>query len=187
MTTENWKHFVLITFSGLIICMLIGFILAGYNAILPGHLAFQFTFYGLFCSLLYAVLRFSSTRDFIFVAIIFYLFDAILLGHGNPAKFVIHGIYSLFIAGSIYIYAKKIEQDIKNQFLSNILSLSGLVAFAFLFTVLVLTMFPKYKFDYSFLEGQVFMGLLIGLGLGVGFHVYYWYQSKIKKLNKKKA
>ena len=180
MAIQNWKKFVLITFSGLIICMLIGFVLAGTNALLPGHLAFQFTFYGLFCSLLYAVLKFSSTRDFIFVAIIFYLFDANLLGHGNPAKFIIHGIYSIFIAGSIYVYAKILEQPNQKQFLSNIFSLAGLVAFAFLCAVLLLTIFPKYKFNFSFLEGQVFIGLLIGFGLGVGFQLYYWRQSKIK-------
>jgi len=187
MLIKNLKNFCLITVSGLIICMSIGFILAGTNAILPGHFAFQFTFYGLFGSLLYAVLKFSSNRDFIFVGVLFYLFDAILLGQGNPAKFIIHGIYAIFFAGSIYIYVNMLEQDTRRLFMSNILSLSSLVAFAFLMAVLILTIFPKYKFDYSFLEGQTFMGLLIGFGLGIGFHLYYRFEPKVKLLNDKKA
>ena len=126
MAVKNWKVFVLITLSGLIMCMFIGFILAGSRALLPGHIAFQFTGYGFFCSLLYTTLKFSTTRDYLFVAVIFYLFDVILLGHGNPSKFIIHGSYSLFLVLSIFIYVRKLEQEAQNGFLANVFSLSGI-------------------------------------------------------------
>ena len=152
---------------------------AGTNGILPGHLASQFTFYGLFGSLLYAILKFGTNRDFIFVALLFFLLDIVLLGHGNPAKFIVHGVYAIFLSGSIFVYAKILEQNNQKLFLANLFSLSGIVAFSFLFAVLVLTLFPNYKFEYSFLEGQTFTGLLIGFGLGLGFHLYHRFKSKI--------
>ena len=106
MELKNWKNFSLLTFSGLMVCLIIGFLLAGTNAILPGHLASQFTLYGLFASLLYAILKFGTNRDFIFVTILFILLDIVLLGHGNPAKFIVHGIYALFLSGSVFVYTK---------------------------------------------------------------------------------
>jgi hypothetical protein len=187
MKIKKLKNFIFLTLSGLIVCMIIGLILAGTNILLPNHLAFRFTFFGLFGSLLYAVLKFSSNRDFIFITILFYILDVIIIGQGGIVKFIIHGSYSIFFAGSIYLYAKVLEQDNLKVFLSNIFSISSSSAFAFCIAVLVLTIFPKYKFDYSFLEGETFMGLLIGFGLGVGFHLYHRYQSKIKFVNETKA
>jgi hypothetical protein len=52
------------------------------------------------------------------------------------------------------------------------------VAAAFMLAVLVLTIFPNYRFKYSFLEGQTFFGLLFGLGLAIGFQIYYRFFSE---------
>lgn len=180
MEIKKWKSIILISLSGMIICMVIGFIAAGTNTVIPGRLAFQFTFYGLFGSLLYAILKNATTRDFIFVSILFIVFDVIVLGGGNVSKFIVHGVNGILIAGAIFLYVKILEQDSDRFFSSNMFSISGITAFAFLFAVLVLSVFPKYKFEYSFLEGQTFFGLLIGFGLGVGFQVYSKFLSKIQ-------
>ena len=177
MATEKWKNFTLLTLSGLIVCVIIGFITAGTNAFLPGKFAFQFTLYGLFGSLFYAVLKFSTTRDFIFITILLILFDIILLGGGTISKTIIHGLYAVLYAGAIYIFIHYIQQDKTVFNLSHVFSLSGIVATAFLLIVLLLSVFPNYPFKYSFLESQTFIGLLIGLGLGIGFKIYYKFST----------
>jgi len=187
MKQKKSKEFIMLTLSGLIVCMIIGFILGGTSILLPKHHAFQFTFYGLFGSLLYAVLKFSSNRDFIFLTILFYLLDVIILGQGAILEFILHGIYSLLFAGCIFIYVKVLEQDNLKLFLSNIFSISGISAFTFLIAVLALTIFPRFKYEFSFLEGETFMGLLIGFGLGIGFSLYHGYYPKIKFVNDVKA
>ena len=173
MEQGKWKKFILLTLSGLIVCMIIGIIAAGRHAILPGNFAFQFTLYGLFGSLFYSTLKLTSMRDFIFLTILLIIFDFILLGGGNISKGIIHGIYAVFFAGSIYVFVNHMEQDNAKFNLANIFSLSGIVAVAFMLTILVLTIFPNYKFEYSFLEGQTIFGLLFGLGLAIGFQIYY--------------
>ena len=151
--------------------MIIGFLLAGSNIINPRHLSFQFTLFGLLGPLLYATIKYSSTRDFIFVLILFILIDILIIYGGTITKFIIHGIAEIFIALAIFLYAKKMEQNNK-FFLSNIFSLSGINAFALMCTVLVLSLFPKYNFEYSFLHAQTFFGLLLGFGMGVGIHIH---------------
>jgi hypothetical protein len=178
MKTKKWKEFILLTLCGMIVCMIIGIIPAGMRAILPGNFAFQFTLYGFFGALLYAVLKFATTRDFIFIMILFILFDVMLLGKGLFAKLIIHGFYAVYLAGAIFVYVKLLEQQDNKYFLANIFSLAGISAVAFMLIVLTLCLFPHYKFEFSFLESQTFIGLLIGLGLGIGFWLYHKFLAK---------
>ena len=171
MKSEKSTNIILCTLSGLIVCIIIGFILAGSNIFNPRHLSFQFTLIGLLGPLLYSTLKYSSTRDFIFVLILFILMDVIIIYNGTLTKFIIHGINEIFIALAIFLYAKKMEQN-KKFFLSNILSISGIMAFALFCAVLALSLFPKYDFEYSFLHGQTVFGLLIGFGIGIGIHIH---------------
>lgn len=179
MDIKKLKNLLMLSMSGIIVCIIIGFILAGLNAITPGKFAFQFTLYGIFGSLLYSVLKFTTKRDFLFVTILFILFDTILLGGGTLSKAIIHGIYAILFAGAIWIHVTITPNENKSFDLSNIFSLAGIVAVSFILIVLILNIFPNYQFEYSFLEGQTFIGLLIGLGLGIGFRIYYRYLKTI--------
>lgn len=184
MDMTKIKSLLVLTLFSLIPCVVIGMILAGTRAVIPGNFSFQFTFYGLFGGLLYAVLKFFDRRNFIFVLILLIIFDFILLGGGNLNKLIIHGIYAIIFAGAIFFYVKRLESADKSTWFRNIFSFAGNTALAFLVIVMVLRLLPGYVFEISFLEGQTSIGLMIGLGMGLGFQGYFKIQDRLPGLTR---
>ncbi|MCU0342552.1 MAG: hypothetical protein MUF28_01880 [Ignavibacterium sp.] len=176
MKSNKIYQIILMTFFGMIGCILVGFIFYNSSIFIFTNTSSQFLTVGLYGSIFFCLLEYKNLREQLFgMGIILILQLSIFTGKSLSISFVIRDIIYL---GSIFISIKLYHQFIKrNKKIKVYLRSLALVLFLGLtYTVSIITVFlinanagfPPFDLIYSIAR----IGVLIGLGIGLGLDFY---------------
>jgi hypothetical protein len=163
---------------GTLCSVILGYIFAGSKIFVTYNPEFQFILYGVIGSLLLAILKFRSLKDFILVSVIIFVLE--LLTYRFSSVGVASGrlIFMIGVAGVIYIYHTYFEKHISGMIFGKFVILAGLMAtMEIVITILAAALIyvPSFKI---YLLTQSFIGLLFGAGIGLGFELTAWSLKK---------
>lgn len=165
------KQSMIISFFGMIGCMLIGYLFLGSRIFIPRDPAFQFIVYGFIGSVMFSILRFSSLRSFLFVSVLFYLIEVTIIKFGKVDIFFARFLFFWGVVGSIFIFYKFFYLNLKVLKIGKFIILGGILALANMLIVSIGGQFVSVDNLKAIIEGQAFFGLLIGSGIGLGIEI----------------
>ncbi|MDZ7261408.1 MAG: hypothetical protein ONB05_04810 [candidate division KSB1 bacterium] len=162
---------VVISISGFLLCLIMGYLYIGFRIFTPNNPGFQFIAFGLTGSIIFTTLKFSGLKNSIFALVFLYFADIVLFKQAHINPLVGHLLHFLGIGISIYLYFLIFYCSLKELRFGKFLSLAALIATTYLIISLITGIFyqfPNFKLHVS---GYTFLGFLIGTGLGIGFEV----------------
>ena len=166
-TSSVLKKAVIIFLCGFLGSLIIGLIFLGIRIIITTDPAFQFISYGISGSVIFALLNYSSKRNFILGTLFFLALEMVLIKIHSELIFA-RIAYFLVIVFSIYLYHTFFYKSTPQLKYIRIFALAGIVAIINVLLSAIGGLVMEAENLKAIIEGQSFFGLLIGLGLGVG-------------------
>ena len=166
-TSSVLKKSIIIFMCGFLGSLIIGYIFLGNRIINTTDPAFQFIAYGISGSIIFALLNYSSKRNFIFGTLFFLALEMVLVKIHFELIFA-RTVYFLAIVFSIYLYHTFFYKTPPQLKYIRIFALAGIVAIINVILSAIGGLVMEAENLKAIIEGQSFFGLLIGLGLGVG-------------------
>ena len=162
--------FVTVIF-GTAFCTFIGLLFFGLDVFNTKHVAFQFLAYGIAGSISFAMFRQKRFRDLIFLLLLLFLLNLVIVDISEPSFVITHLIFFAAVVFGIYLFAKYFYSKLENLRIARLLILASILSVMFVAaTTLLWFIFSAGESQTSFLRNLP-LGFLIGLGLGVGFEV----------------
>ncbi|MBN2425528.1 MAG: hypothetical protein JXR46_03180 [Calditrichaceae bacterium] len=170
--SKNSMIFSLIT--GTLCSVILGYLFAGKKILVPYNPDFQLLLYGLIGSLLLAILKFRSIKDFLIISIVIFIME--LLTYRFSSVGIVSGrvVYMLGMAAALYLFYIYFENSLSGIVIGKFIVLAGLLAL--IQSVVSLLAWPVLGVhDFrEYLLHQSFIGLLLGTGIGLGFELVAW-------------
>ena len=154
--------------SGIICCLMLGFIFFGFRVFTIGHAPFQFTAYGLVGSISFSLFAFRRYRDALFVLLLLFALNIALVG---TAYLFTHLLSFGSVVAVTYIFSRYYFFELGNLKLARPLILAGLLSILYLLITAFLGMFYETDIVRVAVFGNMPYGFLVGLGLGLGFEL----------------
>jgi hypothetical protein len=170
-TNTSLNEPLLYAWSGLLSCLVIGYLFSGMQIFIATRPPFQFVVIGLSGAILFSVLKFSTRRNFIFTAALLLMLMVI---HGkvkSPGILTARVLYFTGIATAIYLYHRFYDMPIHALRFGKFLSLAATVAVINLLYISLWCAILNLPNSMELIVNQTFTGFLIGAGLGIGFEI----------------
>ena len=176
MKSKEILQIILITFFGMLGCVLIGFIFYNSSIFITTRTDFQFVAAGFYGALFFSFLEYRPVREQIFVMIIILIMNLIIFtGKSLSTAYVIRDI--LYLGGlflSIKLYHQFIKKNPKVKYylrsfaLALIYGLLNVASVTIIYIINANANIPPVSFIYAIAR----YGILIGLGIGLGIDFY---------------
>ncbi|MBI3124348.1 MAG: hypothetical protein HYZ10_08080 [Ignavibacteriales bacterium] len=179
---ENTKKAFYTVLCGFTSCLVFGLLFYGLNIFNTHDIRFQIVLFGLFGSVVYAVMNYRTSKEIIYVAFQFLIITFIVRAKTFSLNTLITDVV-LITAIYIAIYYYKLFTD-KNSNLPLFFRAFILLVFFGLANVLgVVFLFlihgSIFKISMAYLLFYIKIPALIGLALGIGFDFFEKYKEKL--------
>lgn len=176
MKSNKIYQIILMTFFGMLGCILVGFIFFNNSIFIFTNTNSQFVTVGLYGSIFFSLLEYKNLRDQLFGMIIILILHLIIFtGKSLSISLIIRDfVYlgSVFISIRLYHQFikryKKIKLYLRSFALALFLGLTYAVSIIIVFLTNVNGAFPSIEWIYVIAR----IGILLGLGIGLGLDFY---------------